>query len=73
MSTGKRFRVFMLLFAMIVGCFLLMHAQTPAPTAATAAKDPGVRAGTVNAGQPLSNLSSNQALFFQDGQTRFQE
>jgi CxxC motif-containing protein (DUF1111 family) len=37
------------------------------------AKDPGVRAGSVNAGPPLSTLTSSQLQFFQDGLTRFQQ
>ena len=37
------------------------------------AKDPGVRAGSVKVGLALSGLTTNQAQFFQDGQTRFQE
>ena len=34
-------------------------------------RDPGVRAGSVNAGQPLSTLSPSQLQFFQDGLARF--
>jgi CxxC motif-containing protein (DUF1111 family) len=37
------------------------------------AKDPGVRAGSVNAGTPLSTLTTAQLQFFLDGQTRFQQ
>jgi len=37
------------------------------------AKDPGPRAGSVNAGQPLSTLSPAQLQFFQDGLSRFIE
>jgi len=37
------------------------------------AQDPGVRAGSVNAGQSLSMLSPAQLDFFQDGLTRFIE
>jgi CxxC motif-containing protein (DUF1111 family) len=37
------------------------------------AKDPGVRAGSVNAGQALSTLSASQSQFFTDGQTRFNQ
>jgi CxxC motif-containing protein (DUF1111 family) len=39
----------------------------------TAAKDPGVRAGGVDAGPPLSSLTSAQLQYFQDGQNRFQQ
>jgi len=35
------------------------------------ASDPGVRAGSVGAGQPLSTLSPSQLQYFQDGQVRF--
>jgi len=48
----------------------LLTGQTPA---ATAAKDPGVRAGEVNAGNPISSLSSTQLQYFQDGLLRFNE
>ncbi len=37
------------------------------------AKDPGVRAGSVNAGTPLSTLTTAQLQFFLDGQSRFQQ
>ncbi len=44
-----------------------------AVSSATAAKDPGVRAGAVDAGPPLTSLTSAQLQYFQDGQSRFQE
>ena len=37
------------------------------------AKDPGVRAGTVNAGKPLSTLSPSQLQYFTSGFARFNE
>ena len=37
------------------------------------AKDPGVRAGSVNAGQALSTLSPGQSQYFTDGLVRFNE
>jgi CxxC motif-containing protein (DUF1111 family) len=37
------------------------------------AKDPGVRAGLVDSGAPLSTLTAAQLQFFQDGQMRFQQ
>ncbi len=46
---------------------------TAAATSSSAAKDPGVRAGSVNAGTPLSGLTASQLQYFQDGLTRFQE
>jgi CxxC motif-containing protein (DUF1111 family) len=49
---------------------LPLFSQTPS---SGGAKDPGVRAGTINAGQPLSTLTAAQLQFFQDGQTRFQQ
>ncbi|HEY1468673.1 MAG TPA: di-heme oxidoredictase family protein [Candidatus Acidoferrum sp.] len=42
-------------------------------SAGSEAKDPGVRAGTVNAGQALSSLSASQSQYFTDGQSRFNE
>jgi len=36
-------------------------------------KDPGVRAGSVNAGQALSTLSPGQSQYFTDGLVRFNE
>lgn len=43
-----------------------IHAQTQT------VRDPGVRAGHVDSGQPLSSLNSSQAAFFANGQQRFQ-
>jgi CxxC motif-containing protein (DUF1111 family) len=37
------------------------------------ASDPGVRTGSVGAGQALSTLSASQSQFFHDGQARFSE
>jgi CxxC motif-containing protein (DUF1111 family) len=37
------------------------------------AKDPGVRTGSVNAGTPLSTLTSSQVQYFTDGLVRFNE
>jgi CxxC motif-containing protein (DUF1111 family) len=52
----------------------ILYAQQNPPFANSgAAKDPGVRAGSVNAGQPLSTLSASQRLYFTDGQTRFEQ
>ena len=71
MQNRKRFRIFLILVCAVFAASLLAYAQT-APTATSGAQDPGVRAGFVNAGQPLSTLTADQLLFFQDGQTRFQ-
>lgn len=38
-----------------------------------AAKDPGMRSDSSNAGQPLPGLTSDQMRYFSDGQTRFLE
>jgi CxxC motif-containing protein (DUF1111 family) len=81
MYSGKRFR-FPLALALCTFSFALStHAQrrdNPDPGDTTAnnnngstARDPGVRAGNVNAGQPLSTLSPSQLQFFQDGLARF--
>jgi CxxC motif-containing protein (DUF1111 family) len=44
-----------------------------AETGGFRARDPGVRAGTVGAGQPLSSLSAEQVEFFASGLARFME
>jgi len=71
MQTRKRFCIFLILVSAVFAASMLVYGQTSS-SATSAAQDPGVRAGTVNAGQPLSTLTSDQLLFFQDGQTRFQ-
>ncbi len=42
-------------------------------TGSPGATDPGVRTGSVNAGQPFSSLNTYQLQYFQDGQSRFQQ
>jgi len=62
-----------LLSALILAVLLASHflyGQTPA---ATAPKDPGARAGSVNAGNALAGLTASQLEYFQDGQARFNE
>jgi len=84
MYSGKRFRFpFALSLALSLSSLSIApiaHAQrhdNPDPTDVTTsnsgstARDPGVRAGSVNAGQPLSTLSPSQLQFFQDGLNRF--
>jgi CxxC motif-containing protein (DUF1111 family) len=71
MQNRQRFRVFLILTFAIFAVSMLVYGQT-ASTATSGPQDPGVRAGSVNAGQPLSTLRADQLLFFQDGQTRFQ-
>lgn len=75
MKTGK-FIVFgaitLLLFSLSISPQLRsQHKETG--SGSDGAKDPGVRAGSVNAGTPLSTLTTAQLQFFQDGQTRFQQ
>jgi hypothetical protein len=57
------------LFAMLL--FYLPALAQSQPS--SQAQDPGVRAGTVNAGQALATLSASQTQFFSDGQTRFNQ
>jgi len=71
MSKGKQFTFFGLSF--LISFAISLRAQAPSAANSTNVQDPGVRAGSVNAGQALAGLSSTQALYFQDGQTRFQE
>jgi CxxC motif-containing protein (DUF1111 family) len=60
---------------MIVSAFVVLSLGTAvfvqAQRGETTARDPGVRAGSVGAGPPLSSLSAAQLQFFQDGQVRF--
>lgn len=67
---------------MIVVCSLVVAKLIEKPviaqnqfnsSASSQAKDPGVRTGSVNAGQPLSTLSPSQLQFFTDGLARFNE
>jgi CxxC motif-containing protein (DUF1111 family) len=79
MHSGKRFRFVFVLALLTLSMALTTNAQrrdNPDPDATTSnnnstARDPGVRAGSVNAGQPLSTLSPSQLQFFQDGLARF--
>ncbi len=59
------------LFAMLL--FYLPAGAQSQPNASSQAKDPGVRAGTVNAGQALSTLSPSQSEYFSNGLVRFNE
>jgi CxxC motif-containing protein (DUF1111 family) len=59
-------------------CSIIVNQSMSAQTAATSstnsqAKDPGVRAAAVGAGQPLSTLTPIQLQFFNDGFARFNE
>jgi CxxC motif-containing protein (DUF1111 family) len=82
MNTGKLIAVcsvFLLFFSLGVSLPLRSqqdnggHHSQARGTDPPGATDPGVRAGSVNAGLPLSSLNTNQLAFFQDGQTRFQQ
>jgi CxxC motif-containing protein (DUF1111 family) len=60
--------------------FFMLLLDQPAPAqnvpdtnGSSQVKDPGVRAGTVNAGRPLSSLSPSQLQYFMDGLARFNE
>jgi CxxC motif-containing protein (DUF1111 family) len=63
-----------LLFSIFASVPLLSQQNGPSRggSATSGASDPGPRAGLVNAGSPISTLTSNQLQFFQDGQNRFQ-
>jgi CxxC motif-containing protein (DUF1111 family) len=71
MEKRRWLKAFLILICSIFAASMLVYAQSPTPNNQAAANDPGVRAGSVNAGQPLSSLSSYQLLYFQNGQTRF--
>lgn len=62
-----------LLIASFFPCHSALAQNQPNNNAGPQAKDPGVRAGTVNAGQPLSSLSPSQLQYFNDGFARFNE
>ena len=70
MKNARLVSLFTLIVAVLLASRLGVHAQTPA---VAAAKDPGARAGSVNAGHPLQSLTASQLQYFQDGQARFVE
>ncbi len=59
-------------FCAIVAAILAMCIPSMAQTK-KGPVDPGVRGGAAGAGGPLSGLTADETLFFQDGQTRFAE
>ena len=67
----ERFKSAVIVSAVSVslGAAVLLHAQRG--SGGPPAQDPGVRAGSVGAGTPLSTLNSDQVQFFQDGLARF--
>ena len=69
MKTAKPIVILPLLAAFLSLTTLFVDAQN----SGSQAHDPGVGAGSIGAGQPLSQLSSSQMQFFQDGQTRFSQ
>ena len=81
MRSKKQFRFSFAIALSILGITLTTSAQRPENSEpdntntsnnnGSRARDPGVRAGSVNAGQPLSTLSPSQLQFFQDGLARF--
>jgi CxxC motif-containing protein (DUF1111 family) len=65
---------------MVCSVYGMLFIDPPAPAqnlpdanAGSQAKDPGVRVGAINAGQPLSSLSPSQLQYFTDGLARFNE
>jgi CxxC motif-containing protein (DUF1111 family) len=73
MKTAKALVVPLLFSALGAGLSAQVSAQTQPLNHPVPAKDPGVRAGSVGAGQPLSTLSGAQLQHFQDGFDRFIE
>jgi CxxC motif-containing protein (DUF1111 family) len=68
---GKKHLVIAFALALLSFATVLLG-QAPS-TNSSGARDPGVRAGAVNAGQPLASLSSAEVQFFNDGQSRFEQ
>ncbi len=68
-NVSRHAAVVMVVAAIAFTSALYVQAQN----SAAPAHDPGVRAGTVNAGSPLSTLSADELQFFNDGQGRFLE
>jgi CxxC motif-containing protein (DUF1111 family) len=73
MKTTKALVVPLLFSVFGAGVTAPVLAQQQTQNNATRAKDPGVRAGSIGAGSPLSTLSGGQLQFFQDGFDRFIE
>jgi CxxC motif-containing protein (DUF1111 family) len=78
MRFGRLFKFLLALALFTLALALTTAAQrrdnpdstSSASNGSSTARDPGVRAGSVNAGQPLSTLSPSQLQFFQDGLAR---
>jgi len=71
MKTSKTFRTSVRYCALSLAIAASAHAQDT--TSRFNARDPGVRAGSIGAGQPLSTLSAAQQAHFIDGLDRFVE
>jgi CxxC motif-containing protein (DUF1111 family) len=74
MSLGREFVSSLLCAGSATGLALLVSTGLPANVGAASGpqvKDPGVRAGSANAGRPLSSLSADEREYFADGQARF--
>jgi CxxC motif-containing protein (DUF1111 family) len=76
--SGKRFRLLFAIALVILATALTTSAQRQdnpesnnTNSNGSQARDPGVRAGSLSAGQPLLTLSPSQLQFFQDGLARF--
>jgi CxxC motif-containing protein (DUF1111 family) len=67
----KSLKLLIIAAALAVLSFTTVLLGQTATSSAGGARDPGVRAGGVGAGQPLSSLSAAELQFFQDGQSRF--
>jgi hypothetical protein len=69
-ANGNKFR-----FLRLVGLSTLTGFFGAAIAAQFVVRDPGVRSGAIDAGQPLASLSQTPGAsnFFTDGQNRFQE
>jgi len=66
-------RVAVMRFLQLCAVLLLIASFAGLSLGQFGAKDPGVRAGSSNAGLPLQGLNSDQMAYFTDGQNRFQE
>ncbi len=63
-----------LLVVMLLGVATLLPAQTSlTTTAASLARDPGVRGGPAGAGGPITGLTNRQLDFFAEGQGEFED
>jgi CxxC motif-containing protein (DUF1111 family) len=73
MKTVTTLVIPLLFSTMGAGLSAPVSAQQQTANSSTPAKDPGVRAGSIGAGLPLSTLSGAQLQYFDDGFDRFIE